>query len=75
MKIHHRNTVLKQMMNPRHQIVELGTQLGLNMEQIDSILKEPQHTTEYLNLSVGPPHYCGTFYGSVSINDFSFLKK
>jgi len=52
------------------QITELGRQLGLSVEQIYSILIDAPHGTEPASLSLGPPHYPGSFYGTVSINDF-----
>jgi hypothetical protein len=54
----------------KSRIVELGRQLGLTTEQIHSIMESTPHSTEPVSLSLGPPHYSGSFYGTVSINDF-----
>jgi DNA-binding transcriptional MerR regulator len=52
------------------QIAELGRQLGVTAEQIHSIMDDTLHDTEPVSLSLGPPHYPGSFYGTVSLNDF-----
>ncbi len=54
------------------QITVLGRQLGLTSEQIHSIMDNTPHSTEPVSLSLGPPHYPGSFYGTVSLNDFKF---
>jgi hypothetical protein len=51
------------------QITELGRQLGVTVEQIHSIMDDTLHDTEPVSLSLGPPHYPGSFYGTVSLND------
>lgn len=51
-------------------IAELGKQLGLSTEQIHSVMDNGPHSTESVSLSLGPPHYPGSFYGTVSLNDF-----
>jgi hypothetical protein len=52
------------------QITELGRQIGLTTEQIHSIMDNTSHSSEPVSLSLGPPRYSGSFYGTVSINDF-----
>ena len=56
-------------------VEELGKQLQLPTEQIRAIQKTTKHSTEHLSFSLGPPHYSGSYYGSVSIKDFNILKK
>jgi hypothetical protein len=56
----------------KRNITELGKQLGLSTEQIHSVMDNGPHSTESISLSLGPPHYSGSFYGTVSINDFKF---
>jgi hypothetical protein len=56
-------------------IIELGRQLGLTTEQIRSIMEDILYDTEPVSLSLGPPHYPGAFYGTVSINDFRTKKQ
>ncbi len=57
------------------QIIQLGKQLGLDAEQIQSILRTTQQTTEHLSFSQGPPQYPGSYYGTISISDFNITKK
>jgi len=52
------------------QITELRRQLGLSTEQIYSILNDALNDTEPVSLSLGPSHYPGSFYGTVSLKDF-----
>ena len=75
MKRDENHKIMKQMKNPLFQIVESGKQLELDIEQIDSILNDTQHTTEHVSFHLGPPLYGGAFYGAISINDFNILKK
>jgi hypothetical protein len=49
----------------------LGRQLGLDTEQIHTILNTNQHEHEHLAFSLGPPHYSGSYYGTISISDFN----
>jgi hypothetical protein len=62
-------------MRSRSQVEDLGKQLGLPTEQIQNILNNTQYNTEHLSFLVGPPMYCGSYYGTVSINDFNIPKK
>ena len=55
----------------KSRIVELGRQLELTSEQIHSIMNDTLHDVEPVSLSLGPPHYPGTHYGTVSIIDFN----
>jgi hypothetical protein len=66
---------MKQIVNPRSQIIELGKQLGLNTKQMHSILNNTSHTIEQLSFSQGPPMYGGSYYGTISINAFNIRKK
>ncbi len=66
---------MKQILNTRSQIEELGKQLGLNTKQIHSILNNPTHMNEQFSLSQGPPMYNGGYYGTISIKDFNIPKK
>ena len=54
----------------KSRIVELGRQLGLSAEQIREIMDDTLHGAEPVSLSLGPPYYPGTHYGTVSIADF-----
>lgn len=66
---------MKQTMDVRSRVEKLGKQLGLDTEQIHSILNKNQHDTEHLTFTLGPPMYSGGYYGTISINDFINLKK
>ena len=54
----------------RVKLLELGKKLGLNKENMDTILKDILPRNEHLSFSLGPPLYSGGYYGTVSINDF-----
>ena len=45
------------------------------MEQINAIMNTDQHEPEHLSFSLGPPHYSGSYYGTISISDFTIAKK
>jgi hypothetical protein len=75
MKRNERHTIMRKTKNPPFQIVKLGKQLGLDSEQISSILSNTQQFRERPFLRLGPPHYGGAFYGAVSINEFNIRKK
>jgi hypothetical protein len=60
-------------MNPK--IKRLGKQLGLDTKHIRNILNNTQHTTEQMSFSQGPPMYSGSYYGTISINDFTTPKQ
>ena len=55
----------------KSRIVELGRQLGLSIDQINSIMNDTSHNSESVSLSLGPPLYPGAHYGTISINDFN----
>lgn len=59
----------------KSRIVELGRQLGFSPEQVYAIIDNTLHDTESVSLSLGPPHYPGVHYGTVSINDFDVLRE
>jgi hypothetical protein len=67
--------IMNQKMKSRFRVEELGRQLGLPTEQIQTILNNTKQETENLSFSVGPPWYCGAYYGTISINDFNISKK
>jgi hypothetical protein len=75
MKRKKRYDIMKQNMRSRSLVEDLGKQLGLPTEQIQNILNNTQHSTEYLSFSLGPPGYGGGFYGCVSISDFDVVRK
>jgi len=56
---------------PRENLYTLGEKLGLNKGDIDYALKDGAVSERSPSLSFGPSWYNpGTFYGTVSINDF-----
>jgi hypothetical protein len=71
MKTAEKNKINQQIRNSQSQIRELGQQLGLNREQIYSILNNTHHITEEYSCVLGPPHYPASFYGTISINEFN----
>jgi len=66
---------MKQTINICSRVETLGRQLGLDTEQIHAILNTNQHEPERLSFSLGPPHYSGSYYGTISISDFTIVKK
>jgi hypothetical protein len=66
---------MKQTMNICSRVELLGRQLGLDSEQINTIMNTDQHEPEHLSFSLGPPHYSGSYYGTISIRDFTQAKK
>jgi hypothetical protein len=67
--------IMRQIVKPRSQIMELGQQLGLNQEHLHTILHNTKQPMEHLSVTCGPPWYCGSYYGTISINDFNNRKK
>lgn len=67
--------IIKQNRRFRSRVIKLGKQLDLPTKQIQNILNNAQPVTEYVSFSLGPPHYPGAFYGSISSNDFDISKK
>ena len=56
---------------PKENLYKLGEKLGLNKNDIDGALKYGTISDKQASLSFGPGWYnWGTFYGTVSINDF-----
>jgi len=51
-------------------IYNIGKDLGLNENDIDTILKEVNKVKEKQNFIMGSPTYAGLNYGTVSIKDF-----
>ena len=49
---------------------KLGNKLGLSKKDINNILENRNTRTEQPSLSIGGPDYPGTYYGTISINDF-----
>ncbi|MCK5030528.1 MAG: hypothetical protein KAR64_03590 [Thermoplasmatales archaeon] len=54
----------------KRKIYGLGIKLGLNKKDINDIMKDTSMRDEQTSFSLGPPGYSGSFYGTVSINDF-----
>ncbi len=54
----------------KRKIYGLGIKLGLNKKDINDIMKDTSMRDEQTSFSLGPPGYPGSFYGTVSINDF-----
>jgi len=54
----------------KRKIYGLGIKLGLNKKDINDIMKDTSMRDEQTSFSLGPPGYHGSFYGTVSINDF-----
>ena len=53
-----------------YNIYILGKELGLNKQDIDNIISNPDKNLENVNFSNGPPWYPGGKYGVISINEF-----
>ena len=51
-------------------IYNLGNQLGLNNNEIRTILNNTRETKQQTVLTIGPYPYPGTHYGTISIRDF-----
>jgi len=66
---------MKQAIDVCSRVEELGRQLGLDAEQIHAIVNAPHDEPEHLSFSLGPPHYSGSYYGTISIRDFTPTKK
>ena len=66
---------MKQAIDICSRVETLGRQLGLDTEQIHTILNTNQNENEHLSFSLGPPHYSGSYYGTISISDFTVAKK
>lgn len=66
---------MKQSINVCFRVERLGRQLGLDAEQIKAIINTTQQEPEHLSISLGPPHYSGSYYGTISIRDFTVAKK
>ena len=47
-----------------------GNQLGLNNNEIKSLIVKTNNDSEQSTLSMGPFIYPGTHYGTISIKDF-----
>ena len=54
----------------KRKIYGLGIKLGLSKKDINDIMKDTSMGDEQTSFSLGPPGYPGSFYGTVSINDF-----
>ena len=66
---------MKQAMNVCSRVEQLGRQLGLDAEQINAIMTTTRHEPEHLSFALGPPHYSGSYYGTISIRDFTATKQ
>ena len=55
----------------KSKIYNLGKQLGLNNNEIRTILNNNKETKQNTALTIGPwpPSYPGTHYGTISIKD------
>jgi len=51
-------------------LTKFGQIMGLSRSDIILMLKDTKSINEQNSLSIGPPDYCGAFYGTVSIIDF-----
>jgi len=51
-------------------IYDIGKELGMNEDDIKSILKEVSEVEKDKNFIKGPPCYAGLDYGTISILDF-----
>jgi len=51
-------------------VYNLGNQLGLNKNEINSLIVKTNSETEQSLISMGPIIYPGTHYGTISIKDF-----
>lgn len=61
---------MKQVSNISHdRVSELGKILGLSQKEIEKIIQRSPMPYEQTSLSTGPG-YRGSYYGTVSINDF-----
>lgn len=69
------HVIMKQIKTMNPKIKRLGKQLGLDTKHIRNILNNTQHTTEQMSFSQGPPMYSGSYYGTISINDFTSPKQ
>jgi hypothetical protein len=54
----------------KRKICGLGIKLGLSKKDINDVMKDTSMGDEQTSFSLGPPGYPGSFYGTVSINDF-----
>jgi hypothetical protein len=57
--------------NMESRIIELGRQLGLSLEEIHSLMDDMVQDSEQLKISLGPPNYPGTHYGTISVDAFA----
>jgi hypothetical protein len=65
---------MKQTINIRSRVEDLGKLLGLDIDQIHSVLNNTQRDNEHLSFSLGPG-YRGSYYGTISINSFNIPKQ
>ena len=49
---------------------QLGNKLGLSKKDLKNVLENPNSRTEQPAFFIGGPDYPGTYYGTISINDF-----
>ena len=61
--------------NIKFELIKFGKKLGLNKKDIDNMLIEADPRNEQTSFSLGPPWYCGGYYGTVSINEFQYNSK
>jgi len=53
-----------------YQIFNLGSQLGLNKNEIKNIIHKQESIKDQISFSSGPPFYPGGRYGTISIKEF-----
>lgn len=51
-------------------IHKLGSKLGLNKNEIDTMINKQEFIQEQTSFSFGPPFYPGNRYGTISIKEF-----
>ena len=57
-------------MKKYYEFYQLGNKIGLNKKDLKNVLENPNTRTEQPSFSIGGPDYPGTYYGTISINDF-----
>lgn len=57
-------------MKKYYEFFQLGTKLKLPKKDLIEVLETPNTIQEQCSLKNGGPDYPGTYYGTISINDF-----
>ena len=59
--------------NFNYKIYNIITDLGINKHDLEFILKNSNPKSETSSMSLGPPWYPGSRYGTISIKEFKFF--